>query len=61
MYDIFCIHFSVDGHLACFHFLFIVNGAALNVEAHVSFQIMIFCRFMPRSGVAESFLVLRKL
>ena len=33
------IHSSVDGHLACFLVLVIVNSAAMNIGAHVSFQI----------------------
>ena len=32
MYHIFFIHFSVDGHLGCFHDLVIVNSGAMNIE-----------------------------
>ena len=53
VYHIF-IHLSVVGHLGYFHVLAIVNGAAMNIRVHVSFQILFFSRYMPRSGVAES-------
>ena len=36
-YHIFFIHFSVDRHLGCFHFLALVNSAAMNIGVHVSF------------------------
>ena len=55
MYHIFFIHSSVDGHLGCFHVLAIVNSAAVNTGVHVSFQIMVFSRYMPRSGIAGSY------
>ena len=55
MYHIFFIHFSVDGHLGCFHVLAIVNSAAVNTGVHVSFQIMVFPGYMPRSGTAGSY------
>ena len=58
MYHIFFIHSSVDGHLDCFHVLAVVNSGAVNVGcgegAHVSFQIMVFFRYIPRSGIAGS-------
>ena len=52
---IFFIHSSVDGHLGCFHVLAIVNSAAVNIVVHASFQIMVFSRYMPRSGIAGSY------
>ena len=55
MYHIFFIHSSVDGHLGCFHVLAIVNSAAMNTEVHVSFRIMVFSGYMPRSGIAGSY------
>ena len=53
MYHIFFIHSSVDGHLGCFH-IFVINSAAMNIEVHISFQIMLFSGYMPWSGIAES-------
>ena len=55
MYHIFIIHSSVNGHLGCFHGLAIVNSAAMNIGVHVSFRIMFFSGYMPRSGIAESY------
>ena len=55
MYHIFFIHSSVDGHLDCFHVLVIVYSAAMNIGGHVSFQIMVFCRYMSRNRIAASF------
>ena len=55
MYHIFFIHSSVDGHLGCFHILAIVNSTAMNIGVHVSFWIMVFSRYMPRSGIAGSY------
>ena len=45
---------SSDGRLACFHGLAIVNGAAVNTGLQVSFWIMFFSGYMPRSGIAGS-------
>ena len=55
MYHIFLIHSSVVGHLGCFHILAIVNRAAVNTGVHVSFQIMVFSGYMPKSGIAGSY------
>ena len=55
MYHIFFIHSSVDGHLGYCHLLAIVNSAAVNIGVHVSFQITVFSRYMPRSGLAGSY------
>ena len=45
---------NVDGHLGCFHVLAIVNSAAVNIGVCVSFRIMVFSWYMPRSGIAGS-------
>ena len=47
---------SVDGHLAYFHVLAIVNSAAMTIGAHVSFLDFSFgLRYMPVSGIAGSY------
>ena len=55
MYHIFFIHSSVDGHLGCFHIVTIVNSVAMNTGMPVSFQIMGFSGYIPRSGIAGSY------
>ena len=55
MDHVFFIHSPVDGHLACFHVLSIVNSAAMNIEVHVPFQILVMSGYMPRSGMDGSF------
>ena len=55
MYYIFFIHSSVDGNLGCFHVLAIVNSAAMNIGVCVSFQIIVFSGYMPKSGIASSY------
>ena len=64
IYHVFFTHSS--GHLSCFHFLAVVSCAVTNIEVHVYFKIMVFSRYMPRSGIAGSdgafmFSVLRTL
>ena len=50
MYHIFFMHFSVDRHLGCFHVLAIVNNAAMNIRVPVFLWIMVFSRYVCRSG-----------
>ena len=45
----------------CFPVPAIVNSAAMNIGVHVSFQIMAFSRYMPRSGSYGIFSFLRNL
>ena len=53
MYHIFFIQSSFDEHLGYFHVLDIVKSAAMNIEVHVSFWIMVSSRCVPRSGIAR--------
>ena len=53
--NIFFIHSSVDEHLGCFQALAIVNSAAMKIEVHVSFSIMILSKYMLNSGIAGSY------
>ena len=55
IYHIFFIHSFVDGHLGYFHILAIVNSAAMNIEMHGSFQIMVFSGYRPKNGVTRSY------
>ena len=59
LYILICIpvfiHSSVNGYLGYSHVLAIVNSAAMNIEVHVSFWIMVFSGYMPRSGIAGSY------
>ena len=50
LYYIFFIHFSVGGHLECFHVLAVVNITSVNIKVPVSFliDIFIFFKFIPR-------------
>ena len=51
----FFIHSSVDENLGCFHILAIVNSATVNAGVQVSFQVMVFSGYIPRSGIAGSY------
>ena len=55
IYHKLLIHSSLDEHLGCFHVLAIVNSAAVNNGIHVSFSILVFSGYMPRSGFAGSY------
>ena len=44
----------VDGHLICLHILAVLNSAATNIWVPVSFQFIVFFRYMPGVGSLES-------
>ena len=55
MYHIFCIHFSVEGHLGSFKLLAIINMTAMNTVEHVPLlHVGASSGYMPRSGIAGS-------
>jgi hypothetical protein len=55
MYHLFCIHFSVEGHLGSFQLLAIINKAAMNIADHVSFlPVGTSSGYMPRIHLAGS-------
>ena len=60
IYHVFFIHSSVSGHLDCFQVLAIVNSAAMNTEIRAPFQlrVFIFSGYLPRSGIAGSYVTL---
>ena len=49
------IHSSLSGSLGCFHVLAVVKSAAMNTEAPISYQIIVFSGYMPRSVTAGSY------
>ena len=54
MYHILFIHSSLCGNLGCFCVLAVVNSAIMNTGVHITFQILVLSRYMPRSGIAQS-------
>ena len=52
IYHIFFIHSSVDGHLSSLCVLATANSTAMNIGMHESFWVMVFSRYVPKSGIA---------
>ena len=50
-----CVTRLLYGHLGCFHVLTIVNSAAMNIGVYLPFLIIVFSRYMPRSGIDGSY------
>ena len=48
------IHLS-DGRLGCFHVFSIINRTAVIIGVHVSFPIIVFSEYIPRSRIAGSY------
>ena len=54
-FNYFCfIHSSVDRHLGCFHFLAIVNSAAMNIHIQVFNTCFNSLLYILKSGIARS-------
>ena len=55
MSHIFFIHSSVDGHLAGFHVLALMNSAAVSIRVHVSSWIRVssFLDIRPAVGLQD--------
>ena len=55
MHHILFVHVSISELLGCFCVLATVYCAAVNAGVHVSFQIMVFSRYMFKGGIAGSY------
>ena len=58
MNHIISIHLSVDGYLGCFHVLYIVNSAAMNMRVHESFEFSFCLDICPGVGLLDPMVVL---
>jgi hypothetical protein len=55
MYHIFCIHFFVEGYLASFQLLAVINKASMNIVEHMPlWYVGASSGYVPRSGIAGS-------
>ena len=46
-------HSPADGYFCSFHVLTIVNRSVMKFGVYLSFRIMFFSGYMPRSGIAR--------
>ena len=53
-FHIFFFHSSVDGYIGFFYVLSLVNSAAMSIGVNISFKIIVFSRYMFKSGIARS-------
>ena len=53
IYHVFLSQLSLNELLGCFYVLVTVNSTSINIGVHVSFWIMVFFGYMPRSGIAD--------
>ena len=54
MYILHFLHLFITGQMGCFHFLAIVNSAAINIDVQISLQDPVFSSFgyILRSTIA---------
>ena len=56
IYHILFIHSSLDRHLGCFHFLAVMNNAAMNICSQVLYgRVFSSLGFLARCGIAGSY------
>jgi hypothetical protein len=52
MYNIFCIHSFVEGHMGSYQLLVTINKVTMNIVEHVSLlNVGASSGYMPRSGI----------